>query len=563
MVYLTAIVLAFLVFYIFTIPVEGVDTVRYAADGIKHAQGIQSQFWEFGHLLWRPLAYVGFTTFGGLFESWFHDTDLQATSRFLIILNFVASLGAVIFLWDWMRRFSSAATAAFVAIAFCGANGFLQQICMGSAYMPAIFCQILALWLLTRAYNAGRSASLWSAGAGLSFALCTMFWFPFVISLLGLALSPLLSMSDETRWRERAIRLLKLLLPFSASFILVTFVSFVIVVNKAGVRDLHGFVKWATDANNGWSQNMNLVRAATGFPRTFYELTADGVLLKRWFLHDPYQPVSLFQIVMGPLLKLAVFYIGMLALVLLMLRVDLRQRLFLVVGSAVIPLVTFAVVVFEAGSTGRYLPAFAFLFVAIAISLQQATKFSLPALLLMFLLVTAPIANLIELGAGSRATAAEVRSQKAQLESELTRPANVFALTLHEPFYVVPISRPLDHTLWSSRYEVRDIIEQASTRVLHWRGEFAEATLASWQAGKEVWISASVLQTKPPRGSSWVEGDDKRINWNAVHSFFTQVVTDRASGGPGGFVRVADQPSNRELFNRLIHEDTPDPRVIH
>ena len=324
-----------------------------------------------------------------------------------------------------------------------------------------------------------------------------------------------------------------------------------------GIHDIHALAKWVTAADNGWSQSMNLVRSATGFPRSFFELTAGGVALKRWFLHDPYHPVHLLQLMAGPLLKLAVFYMGILSLLVLIAQTKSPRRVYLVIAAGILPLVIFAVVLFEATSTSRFLPTLVFLFAGIALAFQQARRRSIPSFLLALLLASAVLSNLLELGLHARAETAEVHRQKAQIESALTRPATVFTLTLHEPFYVVPISRPLDHSMFSQRYEVRDLVEQASTRVLHWRGEFAGRALADWRAGREVWVTASVFAAVPPPLSTWVEGDDKRINWNQIHRFFEEVGTDKSSGGPDGFMRVADNQANQSLFARLAADDWP------
>lgn len=552
---LALVVLSFFVFRFFTAPVEGMDTLRYAADAVKHGAGQPGQFWEFGHFFWRPWGLLGYTLFGDFFKSQFQDTPDQATARFLIITNFFTSLGAVVLLWDWLRRFTSNRIGTLVAIAFCGANGFLQQICMGSAYTPAIFFQILALWLLARATYTRRNIWLLSSLAGLSFALSTLLWFPFVLSTLGVVLSPILWMPPTAQTETRTRLFGRIVLPFLLLVALITVTSFSLGALANHIHSLPAFVKWVTDANNGWSQSMNLVRSATGFPRTFYELTADGVSLKRFVLHDPYHRVTLLQLLAGPLLKLAVFYAGMLALLYLLIKSRSPQRLLLVMGAAIIPLIFFAIVLFEATSTGRYLPAFAFLFLGIAVALHQAPKHSLASAALSLLLASAVISNLVELGISLSGQIGQVRTQKAQLEAQLGHPAMVLALTLHEPFYLVPISRPLDHSLWSTRYDTKDLIEPASKRVLHWRGEFAQEVLDTWKQGKEAWVPAYVYAPTPTRDSTWVEGDDKRVDWKQIRSFFAPIETDKKSGEPDGFVRIADRDSNHSLLSHIAQED--------
>jgi hypothetical protein len=97
-------VISFVVLYSGTSAAYIADTVRYSNDAIGHALGRDSQFWEFGHLLWRPWAYVGYSLFAPRYGQWFGDTPVQAVARFLIQANFVCSFVVLVLLFLVVRK---------------------------------------------------------------------------------------------------------------------------------------------------------------------------------------------------------------------------------------------------------------------------------------------------------------------------------------------------------------------------------------------------------------------------------------------------------------------------
>ena len=137
----------------------------------------------------------------------------------------------------------------------------------------------------------------------------------------------------------------------------------------------------------------------------------------------------------------------------------------------------------------------------------------------------------------------------------MTGPADVFVTTLRDPLYYVPLTRPLDHSVTSKKYDVTDVVETASTRLLRWRTEFAARTLSDWKKGREVWISRKLLAPRPALNDTWVEGDDSRIRWRELPEFFRQFVTDREEGGVNGFCRLSPIPENQAVLQTIIGND--------
>ncbi len=546
----------FLLLYGMVTPTEGGDTVRYAADAVQHAHGHAAQFWEFGHLLWRPWGYLGLQWLGPWFERHYGDSEIQAVTRFFVWTNFACSLGTVIFIWGILQRLVSLPLATAIALAFCGANGFLGYVTLGSAYIPALCFECLSLWILvTRARQEGAAGTVATAAAGFSYGVCVLLWFPFAFIGLGMIAALFwrpsqvkVRTSGDSRieWRRAVL--------FILATAVVTIVGFTAGASAYGAHNAGDVKRWIAEADNGWSQRLNIVRAATGVPRSLYELTSGNIFLKRWFFHDPYNPVHLSQLAGALFLKLLLFYVGVLAILWALRKGTERSTLFMLLSAAV-PSLFFAIFIFEPGSTSRYVPVLPFLYMAAAVALEVSRARPLVFGTIAALLASVVMFNAWSLSHGSFAAAEEVRRQTRLLENDMTRPASVFVPTLRDPLYYVPLTRPLDHTLVSRKYNVTDVIEIASTRLLHWRAEFAARALQNWKAGSDVWVSKKLLAARPTSGGTWVEGDDPRIKWKELPDFFGQFATDRSEGGEDGCVRVSESPANRIILQKVIERD--------
>lgn len=551
--------LAFLVLYALVTPTEGGDTLRYAADVVQHAHGRTAQFWEFGHLLWRPWGFIGLESFGPWFIQHYGDTEMQAVTRFLVWTNFLCSLATALLIWSIARRFVSLPLATGIAVAFCGANGFLGYVTLGSAYIPALCFECLSLWIVVRSsQGASGPGPVAAAAAGLSYAVCVLLWFPFAFIGLGMLAALLWWPSNESK-AETAFQAVPSGRVRDAVIFLAVLAGVCAIGIAAGAAayGVHGpqdIRKWIAEADNGWSQHLNIVRAGTGVPRSLYELTSGNIVLKRWFFHDPYNPVHLSQLAGALLLKLLLFYVGMGVLLLALLKREGRPTL-AVLLSAVLPALFFAVFVFEPSSTSRYVPVLPFLYIAAAVAMRINARKPLIFGTLAVVLASVAVWNAISLSSSFRA-AEEVRGEVKGLESAMPRSADVFVTTLRDPLYYVPLTRPLDHTVVSRQYIVTDVIEIASTRLLHWRVEFADRTLQDWKDGRDVWVSKKLLAGHPAADGTWVEGDDPRIHWKELPAFFQQFTTDRSEGNAeDGFVRIADTPINRSALQKLMADD--------
>jgi hypothetical protein len=488
------IVSVFLLLQALSAPFYVADTLRFATDAVKFAQGAPAQFWEFGHLLWRPLGYVGLHLAGPLFQSAWGDTPIQAVARWLTGISFLLAAAALPLLYGLLRRLSTPWTAAAGASVVLTAASFWNYSLAGAPYVPAFFFLVLTLWALDRALHSLHPWH-WTVAAGAAFTLSVGLWFPYAFAGMGLLAFVLL-------WRRKPDedsggRIRRAAAPFLLTVTAGGALLFGSGAAAHGVQSTADLLQWVREADNGWAQNLTVVRLATGLPRSLYALVDDTIPLKRYFFKDPYNPATLWDIFAGLGFRLAAFYLAMAGLV---LALGARRMLWSALGiwlSALTPFLFFAVVLFEPSSPERFLPTLPFLALALTAAFAQWAR---PwRLALLTGLVVCPLAANLPVFADPEtrlrrnATLARIQA----LEQAISAPALVVVLTFRDDLYYLPLIRPLDHELAPRRLEITDAVEIGSRRLLRWRQEFAQRTLDAWDQGREVWISERLLADAP------------------------------------------------------------------
>ncbi len=546
------ILLLFVTCYWATSPDYIGDTTRYAGDVIGHAQGREAQFWEFGHLLWRPWAYAGHLLAGPRHTRQFGDTPTQAVSRFLIHTNFICSAGALMLLLFLLRKITTAGIAAAVVFAMSCAASFLNYSHSGAPYIPALLFSTLALCLLATAAEYRGGGRRYAAAAGLSFATACALWFPYSITGFGMLLVPYL-------WPSRESAPLKTDRPFrhdlAGTFLLslagTAFLLFAGGAAAKGIRDANQLVRWILESDNGWSQSLTAMRAVTGVPRFTWNFGGDTVLLKRWLFSDPYNPAHIWTVAFSLGWKLAVFYAGTGAALWALWKE--RRAILLIIAAAGVPLLLFAVAVFEPSSAERFLPVFPFACAAFAAALDRRGGRPVACACIVALLGSSAIFNLAKHARkSSDGRMMETRRRVQALNSNVKPGALVFLLTFNDDLGRLPAVNPLDDSLVTSRFHMTDMVELASRRIPRWRTEFVERTQAQWASGREVWVSERLLAARPEAGWLWVEGDDRRIRWSELPETLGGFEYDaKIPAGSDGFVRLAQSRGNRERMARI------------
>jgi hypothetical protein len=539
------VVLAFLACDFLTSPDYIGDTTRYVKDALDHAAGKPAPFWEFGHLVWRPWALFGQATLEYGREG---DTPAQAATRFLIHTNLVCSIGVLLLLYRVVRRVAGVSATAAAVFGMSCANAFLTYSQSGAPYVPALLFSTASVLLLVKGSEQPSVGIRYGIAAGVSFAVACALWFPFSLVGLGLLLIPYSWPSANPGFsHERR--------PVAASFLLALGAATVLLFASGAVAERIGTIDefriWVRESDNGWSQSLNAVRAITGFPRVVWNFSEDTVLLKRWVFSDPYNPVPSAAPIAGLGAKLALFYLGLIATFWVLWKEN--RRILLLCGAVGIPLLFFAVVVFEPSSPERFLPGLPFAALAVAVVIDRIAAHRAAATCVLLLLGASTVINLATSGTTTLESRVVTTARRIEALDTAVKPGSlVYLVTMNDDLYRLPNVHPLDDRLTAKAFWCLDAIEIASTRLLHWRSEFNAWTQQQWAAGKDVWLSERLLAERPEADWLWVEGDSPVITWRELPATFTQFEFD-ATVMPGndGFVRLARTPGNEERLRTL------------
>src|SRR5205814_1224544 len=102
--------------------------------------------------------------------------------------NWLAGLACVLLLWGFLRAAGVAPVlAAVVAGGMLFAQAFLNYAQTGSAYVPGLAFVLLALYLGLACGERSWPASI---GAGLALAASICFWFPYVLAVPAVLVTP-------------------------------------------------------------------------------------------------------------------------------------------------------------------------------------------------------------------------------------------------------------------------------------------------------------------------------------------------------------------------------------
>jgi 4-amino-4-deoxy-L-arabinose transferase-like glycosyltransferase len=533
---------------LFTEPAYLADTGRYMTEIMNHRAHLlpssQDPFWDFGHPAWRPLINLLFDGAGRTIQTVRGGDARQALAWLMIAINIVSTLVAVFFLWLFLKKHTNALAAWVASAAFLCTNALLDFSRSGSPYVPGLACVIVALWL-TQLAAARQPKGLFMAAAfaGLSLGAAVVLWVPFIFSIPAVILYAVFGSKYPAR---RDLKLAALIVTFCGLAIAVTY-SF--VIQQRQIRSFASLKSWIASASNEASQTDRLKRAVSGVPRSFLDLGDDTLLLKRYVFHDPYTRVGLVQILFAAgTIKLLLFYLYAGAIVWVLWRRPDERGILLLLAVAALSVLVFAVILFEPGGPEKYMPAYPFFFLAAAVALQAGggTYRTMRWLMAVFLVVVLCAGN-IYAKAGSRRTEAyrAFLERKQSLDAQARRGDMVAVISFWDPLYRLPALRLLDSQAQPD-FWVYDVIEVASTRVFHWRQEFAAQALARWSQGKQVWLSTRLLADTPLPEWKWVEGDTGRVKWSEVRDFFRPIEVQPRVGGADGFVLVTDGPRNAE-----------------
>src|SRR6185369_6535307 len=295
-----------------------------------------------------------------------------------------------------------------------------------------------------------------------------------------------------------------------------------------------------------------LPRMLFGFARSFIHLGNDGVLFKRFLLHDSLNPVSAIDLVRFSLWKLMLFYLALAAVGLGLLLASVRRMLLLVVLTA-LPLLAFAAK-FDGGAVERYLPIYPVIFLAFGWMLAQS---QLPRILkvvpvLFFcvaIFVNSSVMARVVLNRQKQSTSERVQAVVPRLKP------NSWLVTTHlqDDLVNFQASFPFEPINRHNIYHVYPLVWLNQDQAANWQEEFAANMLKAWEKGGDVWVSVRMLNPRPEPQWNWVEGDDPRVKWNDIYQFFEQFETSDVGSGTDGFMLLEKSEANEQLLNTIVH----------
>jgi hypothetical protein len=380
-------------------------------------------------------------------------------------------------------------------------------------------------------WRASTGTGKWAWMSGIASGSAALLWVPYVLSIPA---SLLMGWYWIPRERRNAFLMQAIL-----GGALIGLGGYGLGAAGRGVHTVHQFRGWMQNGVHA-KQTKNLIRAGIGFPRAFLPMGADGILYKRYLLHDIYAPVRIGDLLRASLWKIGLFYVFLATLMFCLWG----NRMLLVLAAAAIPHLLLAFV-YEAGSPERYLPVFPFLLLAIAtVPTIRRTPQGAGWIIVAFLILSTATnlwASVVDARRLQAREAATVRGMKGLF------PAESIAWILDKDLLEYLICWPFDRENEPAPVPVRQLYIPMDVG-LPWKQNFLRQTLAEWSRGGTVWVSKGLFADRPAPQYYWTERDQPDEIWADFPMFFSQFEYAGSDGQTDGFVRLADNEKNRETM---------------
>jgi hypothetical protein len=209
----------------------------------------------------------------------------------------------------------------------------------------------------------------------------------------------------------------------------------------------------------------------------------------------------------------------------------------MVLVGAAVPVMIFAVFLFEPSSIERFMPVFPFFFLAIGYQLsvtRHDVKMRSAALLFSAGVLISTIGSYRN--AVVQRYWAPATARLMALSQHVAPGSVVMVLSHQDAIDLYALDNPLGDA--SMPFDPSVVVRPANQSIFCWRELFAQHVLAAWNTSREVWISQRLLAAVPLPDWGWAEGDDPAIRWRSVPEFFRAFQFDATIGGQDGFVRM-------------------------
>lgn len=528
------------------------DTWAYVESVLAHQQGFDhlhttNSFWEFGHLYWRPLGWLAYVTLRPLTSLWVGADDYANATLALIILSWVAGLASVLLSHKLLSLFTRQEWIVnLITLALLFSNAFLNYAQTGCSYVPGLALILFSFYVLLRDGEKHERSLKTSLLAGAGLAGAVGLWFPYVLAIPAALAAPLFLQG----WNKERLRL-ALHTGIVAAVILI--LSYGIVVLSLGIYTVAAFKAWMLESSHGERATKGVLRLIFSVARSVINMGNDGLLFKRYLVHDPLNTVSLADLFRLSLWKVAFFYLFLAATLINLFRTRQGKNVLGLLCLNSLPVLVFALFIFEAGSLERYMPLLPALLLATAFSLSaertlRPLKFITVAFIVVFALVNLNAMRSDVLGRQQEQVAVRIRDLQPQL-----KPHSLVVTThLQDELVSFNYDFPFNEINRRGHLRVTALMEISVDTVLTWRQDFARRALGAWETGGDIWLSKRIFAERPRPEWNWVEGDDARVSWSNFAPFFAPLEMGQAVGGEDGFVLLLPTPANKQILETIV-----------
>lgn len=526
------------------------DTTDYVASVVAALNGVDYKFWEFGHLLWRPCGWLAFHALEPITYRMFGADETIGVTWTLMALNWLAGGISVLLLRALIEKFCLKAWISDVVTAtFILSNGFLNYAQTGCSYVPGLTFLLLSFYVLLESGH--REDKLWQTSllAGSALAGAILLWFLYIWAIPAVLALPFFIFGLGPLQRRLALRTVVI-------FVLIVGFTYAVVLIHLGIFTMAELRAWIAPA--GAPEIKGFARMVFGFARSFINMGNDGLLVKRFLVHDPFNPVSLTEIFRLSLWKVMLFYLSLLMMVIVFMRSSRGKCILGLFLVNAIPVVSFAVV-FLGGDPERYMPLYPTFFLALTYALSHISSLHKRRIINGQRFVIFSFIGVLAFSNLNAMAKVRLNRQKEQiiarfddLRPQLKHGSLVVAVNWHDDLVSFNRNFPFDPINRDQNFRIYAVITPGSPWLPTWKQDFAKQILATWQQGGDVWISRRAFCPRPEPNWNWVEGDDKRISWNDIYKLFSLFETDRSVGGEDGFVILVRSVHNEQLLKSLI-----------
>lgn len=529
-----------------TRPFSQGDTPDYVDSIVTHINGGYYQFWDFGHLLWRPFGWLLFHISGSFLGRFIGANQRAEITLGLIVVSWLAGLGCALLLLALLRLYCARAWIPELVVAsFIFSSAALNYSQSGSSYISGLCLLTLSVYVIARETVHPSGSVTVLAIAGLALAGSVSLWFLYVLAVPGAIVLPIAS---GLPYKSRCRLSIGLLLFFGFSIAL----AYIPVLVHLRLSNVSRVMSWVSASSHGIRMG-GLARAIFGWPRSMIDMGDAGPFIKRYLLHDPFNPVTfrdLFQL-WPELAMIGLFYLSLLGIIIHLRRFSDRRRILLVSLAGMLPVLGFAIH-WTGAALERFFPLGPFFFLALCIVLADPKAIVWTKWIGWTFVVCVILTNAVNLRS---AVALQAQTQsESRIQSLVPRLKNQSLIIVVQNIDdLVAYNRnfPFSAINRAGTLNLYTLVTPGNSDVPMWKENFASHALRTWKAGGDVWISNRVFRAKPQAEWKWVQGDDSRIVWPDFAAFFSRFQYGESVGGDDGFTLLVPSAENQSSLHLL------------